>query len=200
MQRIHMKSILALPVAMLLFVSATCTAATVTYQYPDLTIVAKEEPLDSVLKSLGKEMRIYVTIPTSLSPVVNCDIQQQPVKEAFKTLLGDVSYSLEWDEKTGQLVGVTILAGGEGTAVATVSDRSTHNESVEQAASVPVVSSGGLEARPPVAQSDVAVAAHQAQIEAEEQEAQEERLKEDVERHDTEMAAYLQSLGPELSQ
>jgi hypothetical protein len=109
-----MKTILALPIAALLFVSATCMAATVTYQHPDLTIVAKEEPLDAVLKSLGKEMRIYVTIPAGLNPVVNCDIQQQPVKQAFKTLLGDVSYSLAWEEKTGRLVGLTILAGGEG--------------------------------------------------------------------------------------
>jgi hypothetical protein len=112
-----MKTILALHIGTLLFLSTTCIAATVEYQHPDLTIVAKEEPLDSVLKSLGKEMRIYVTIPTGLNPVVNCDIQRQPIRQAFKTLLGEVSYSLEWAENTGQLAGVTILAGGEGAAM-----------------------------------------------------------------------------------
>ena len=112
--RKHMKTILSLSIATLLSVSITSMAATVEYQHPDLTIVAKDEPLDSVLKSLGKEMRIYITVPTGLNPIVSCDIQQQPIKQAFKNLLGDMSYSLEWEEKTGQLAGLTILAGGEG--------------------------------------------------------------------------------------
>jgi hypothetical protein len=117
---VWMKTILALQIATLLSLSTTSMAATVEYQHPNLTIVAREEPLTAVLKSLGKEMRIYVTIPTGLDPAVNCDIQQQPVKQALKTLLGDMSYSLEWEENTGQLVGVTILAAGQGSAMATV--------------------------------------------------------------------------------
>ncbi len=96
-----MKTGLALQIASLLFVSTISMAATVDYQHPDLTIVAKEEPLDSVLKSLGKEMRIYITAPTGINTLVSCDIQHRPVKQAFKTLLGDMSYSLEWEEKTG---------------------------------------------------------------------------------------------------
>jgi hypothetical protein len=197
-----MKTILALQAATLLFVSATGMAATVTYQHPDLTIVAKEEPLDSVLKSLGKEMRIYVTTPTGLNPVVNCDIQQQPVKQAFKTLLGDASYSLEWDEKTGRLVGVTILAGSDRAAGSTVSDRPSPSQSVEQAASMSVKSSSGLEAGLPVGHSAADMAANEVQMEAEreEGEAQEVRLQEEVARHDTEMAAYMESQGIQLLQ
>ena len=107
-------------------------AATVEYQDPNLTIVAKQEPLDVVLKSLGKEMRIYITVPTGLNPVVSCDIQQQPIKQAFKTLLGDMNYSLEWEKNTGKLVGLTILAGGDGAAVANVSAKPSHAQSVEQ--------------------------------------------------------------------
>ena len=141
-----MKTILALSIATLLSVSITSIAATVDYQHPDLTIVAKDEPLDSVLKSLGKEMRIYIKIPTGLNPIVSCDIQQQPIKQAFKTLLGDMSYSLEWEEKTGKLAGLTILAGGEG--VAAVSNKPSQSQSVSQASPVPVASSNVQRATP----------------------------------------------------
>jgi hypothetical protein len=204
-----MRIILALPVATLLFISATCMAATVSYQHHDLTIVAKQEPLDSVLKSLGKEMRIYVTIPTGLNLVVNCDIQQQPVKQAFKTLLGDMSYSLEWEEKTGRLVGLTILAGGNGAVWPAISNKPTYTQSAEQAALGPVASSGELQAGLPVEQGDTAMAANEIQTEAGreeeprvavEQEAQTERLKEEAERHDHETADYLESVGLSLDQ
>ena len=103
-----MKTILALQIATLLSVSINGIAATVDYEHPDLTIVAEGEPLDSVLKSLGKEMRIYIVVPAGFNPIVSCDIQQRPIKQAFKTLLGDMSYSLEWEENTGQLAGLTI--------------------------------------------------------------------------------------------
>ena len=132
------------------------------------------------LKSLGKEMRIYITVPTGLNPVVNCDIQQQPVKQAFKTLLGDMSYSLEWEEKTGKLVGLTILAGGDGAAVANVHAKPSHAQSVEQpapvAAPAPVASTSGQGAATPVAHSDdtspmveddAAMAEHEARMETE---------------------------------
>jgi hypothetical protein len=175
-----MRTILTLSITALLSVSTTGMAATVEYQDPNLTIVAKQEPLDAVLKSLGKEMRIYITVPSGLNPVVSCDIRQQPIKQAFKTLLGDMSYSLEWEEKTGQLVGLTILAGGDGSAVANVSANPSHAQSVEQpasvAASVPVASPSGQDAGTPVASSDhalpmgeddTAMADHQARMETE---------------------------------
>jgi hypothetical protein len=168
-----MRTILALQMATLLFASMTGMAATVEYQHPDLTIVAREEPLDVVLKSLGKEMRIYVTVPTGLNPVVNCDIQQQPVKQAFKNLLGDMSYSLEWEEKTGKLVGLTILAGGEGAA-ALVPAGPSRARSMEQAAPVPGASTDKQGAGtpsdsvvpPPMGGDDTAMAEHEVRMEA----------------------------------
>lgn len=205
-----MRTILAFQIATLLFLSTTCIGATVEYQHPDLTIVAREEPLVSVLESLGKKMRIYVTIPTGVNPVINCDIQQQPINQAFKTLLGDVSYSLEWADSTGRLAGVTILAGGGEAGMAIVSDSPSQNQPMGQPASVSVASSGGLDAGLRVEQSGGGMPANEAPMEAErdegegrmveEQEAQEERLKEEVERHDSETAAYLESLGLFLDQ
>lgn len=64
--------------------SVDSIAAEVEYRHPNLTIVAQDEPLDIVLKSISKEMRIFVTTPTALNPVVNCDIRNQPIKRAFK--------------------------------------------------------------------------------------------------------------------
>jgi hypothetical protein len=148
-----MRTILVLSITTLLSLSTTSKAATVEYQHPDLTIVAKEEPLQSVLKSVGKEMRIFVTTPTGINPLVSCDIQNQPIKLAFKKLLGDMSYSLEWEEKTGQLMGLTILAGGEGAAVATTSDSKSHTQSVEQVAPAAVAGDGNQAAAKPVEQS-----------------------------------------------
>jgi hypothetical protein len=176
-----MKTILTLLVAaVLLSLSTISMAATVTYQNPDLTIVAKDEPLDAVLKSLGKEMQIYVTVPTGLNPVVNCDIQQQPVKQAFKTLLGDMSYSLQWSKKTGKLLGLTILAGGTGNAgVASVSDKGFQSQSGEQAAPAATTSvrhqgavvqgkhdTSTVSGETAVAE-DVAIAEHKARMEVE---------------------------------
>ncbi len=224
-----MKTNMTLSIATLLFVSTTSVAATVEYQDPDLTIVAREETLNTVLKSLGKEMRIYITVPTGLNPVVNCDIQQQPIKQAFKTLLGDMSYSLEWEEKTGQLVGLTILAGGDGSAVATTPDKPSHTQSVEQTAPVPVITGNpgaGTPAAPgdhapPMAEDDTAMAEHEARMEteraehearmetervehevrmAEERAAQEVRMQEEVARHDAELEADLAAEGLQLPQ
>jgi hypothetical protein len=89
-----------------------------------------------------------------------------PVKQAFRTLLGDMSYSLEWEEKTGQLVGVTILAGGDGAAVANVSAIPSHTQRVE----------------------------HEARM-VEERAVQEERMKEQMARHDAEVEAELAAEG-----
>lgn len=214
-----MKTLLALQIAILLSVSITSIAATVDYEHPDLTIVAKDEPLDSVLKSLGKEMRIYIVVPAGFNPVVSCDIQQRPIKQAFKTLLGGMSYSLEWEENTGQLAGLTILAGGGNSAVATVSNNPSRSQSVSQAAPAAVVSTGGQGAAPTAVDqggNDTAMADHQARMErhkaehearmateraehearmVEERAAQEERMEEDLVRHEAEMADYRESQG-----
>lgn len=210
-----MKTILALQIGTLLSLSTTCIAATVEYQHRHLTIVAKEEPLHSVLNALGKEMRIYVTIPTGLNPVVNCDIQQKPVKQAFKTLLGDMSYSLEWETGGERLAGLTIFSGGDRLAVAAISDSLPHKQSAEQVALPPGRNGGGLGPTPLVthgepdsslANHDTPTAEHDARMEemeartTEEQETQEARIKEEVERHDAEAAAYLDSQGIHLPQ
>lgn len=222
-----MKIILALQIATLLCAASSSMAATVDYQHPDLTIVARQEPLDTVLKSLGREMRIYITIPTGVNPVVNCDIQQQPVKQALKTLLGEMSYSLEWEQGGERLVGVTILGTGKEAAVAAVSGSPIREPGVEQAVPAAVESSVGqggtampVAQRAPdtpvapdetaMADHDAAMAEHEARMEteraehearmAEERVAQEEQMKEAVERHDAEMAAYLESQGLTLPQ
>jgi hypothetical protein len=214
-----MRTISALQLALLLSLSTNSLAAEVTYQHPYLTIVAKEEPLETVLKSLGREMRIFVTIPTGLNPAVNCDIHQQPVQQALKKLLGELSYSLEWEKSGERLVGLTILAGGGEAAVATASDSPSNRQSAKQVAPPPDGSGGGQGPDPlatqgdpdtPLADHDTAVAENNARIEgapedmearmAEEQEAQEAGMNEEVVRHDAEAAAYLESQGIHLPQ
>jgi hypothetical protein len=118
-----MKTLLTLQAAVLLLLAMGSTAAEIEYQHPNLTILAQDEPLDAVLKSVSKEMRIFVTTPTGLNPVVNCDIQNQPIELAFKKLLGDMSYSLQWKDNGETLVGLTILTG-TGNAVANTSTAS----------------------------------------------------------------------------
>lgn len=212
-----MKAIWAIQMAVLLSVSITSIAATVDYEHPNLTIVAEDEPLDSVLKSLGKEMRIYIVVPAGLNPIVSCDIQQRPIKQAFKTLLGDMSYSLEWEENTGQLAGLTILAGGGNSGVAAVSNNPSYSQSVSQATPAAGASNDGQRAAPAPADHgghDTAMADHQALMETrreehearmaadraahearmvEERAEQEERMEEDAARHEEEITAYLES-------
>ncbi len=132
-----MKTLFAFPAAVLLSFSLGAVAAEVEYQHPDLTIVAKDEPLDSVLKSVSKEMRIFVTAPTGLNPLVNCDIQSRPLKQAFKTLLGDMSYSLEWKDDGEQLVGLTILSGTGDSVADNGTDSRSAAPGVDQAATLP---------------------------------------------------------------
>ena len=151
-----MRALLTLQAAVLLFLAMGSTAAEVEYQQPNLTIVAKDEPLDSVLKSVSKEMRIFVTTPTGLNPVVNCDIQNQPIKLAFKKLLGDMSYSLQWKDNGETLVGLTILAG-TGDAVANTSTASKISApSAEQPVSS-IVHLGNQSAAVPTEQGNDAV-------------------------------------------
>jgi len=106
----------ALAVILLLGCAPCALAAEVEYQHPDLTIVAQDEPLHGVLQSLGREMRIFVTIPSGLNPRVHCNIQRQPIEQALKGLLGDVSYSLEWEAGSERLVGLTIFSSQPSTS------------------------------------------------------------------------------------
>lgn len=124
------RAILATQVAVLLSFSMDSMSARVEYQHPDITIVAVEEHLESVLRAVGEEMQIRVTLPTGLNPVVNCDIHDQPLKQALKNLLVELSYSLEWQEGNERLVGLTILAGED--EVATASKGNTHTPDMDQ--------------------------------------------------------------------
>jgi hypothetical protein len=206
----------------LLILSMGSIAAEVEYRHPNLTIVATDEPLDSVLKSVSREMRIFVTVPTGLNPSVNCDIRDLPVKQAFKKLLGDMSYSLEWRDNGEQLVGLTILAGsGESVAGTQAGSQSTvPREEPTTAASV--ASGGNQAASAPVAPgrdathtpvSDPEMAARQEEHEAlmaeeraereaemelrreEERVAHEARMAEEELRNEAEMAEYFESQG-----
>jgi hypothetical protein len=202
----------------LLLVAASSQAADVSYQHPSLTIVAKSEPLDTVLKSLGREMRIYITVPTGLNPLVNCDIQNQSIKQAFKTLLGDLSYSLEWEEGGERLVGVTILASGGESSVAAAPEPATASPAaIPPEPVVATVIESAAPAAPdgqgiPGADYDYTMAAHEARM-AQEREAheaemaqrrqeeeveREARMKDEIERHDAEVRAYVESQGIQL--
>jgi hypothetical protein len=142
-QRKSMRVSLVIHVGALLSVSAGSMAAKVEYQnLDDVTIVAVDETLDSVLKTIGKEMKITVTAPTGLNPVINCDIQNKPVKRAFKTLLGDMSYSLLFEENGERLSGLVILSGdgepSEATARQTAPQTTSPREEATQVVSIPV--------------------------------------------------------------
>jgi hypothetical protein len=105
--------------ASMLLLATTSMAATVEYQHPAVTIVAENESLESVLTALSKEMDLQVTSPLGLNPMINCDIQNQPIKQAFKNLLGELSYSLVWADDGEHLTGLVILTGdGEATIIA----------------------------------------------------------------------------------
>ena len=93
----------------LLFISPGFTAS-VDYEHPNVSIVAVDESLESVLRAVGKEMKISVTLPLGLNPTINCDIVNKPVKKALKTLLSDLSYSMQWTEGGERLVGVVIMS------------------------------------------------------------------------------------------
>jgi hypothetical protein len=199
----------------LLLLATAGDAAEVAYQHPVLTIVAKDEPLDSVLRVLGREMRIYIKVPTGLNPVVNCSIHDQSVTQALKTLLGDLSYSLEWESGGERLVGLTILSSGGESAVTAVSERievvnqpelPVVTEIGNQGAGAPIAAANphipGSDHDYTMAQHEARMArereAHEAEMAQRRQEeeiAQEARMKEEMERHDAEMRAYIEAQG-----
>lgn len=217
-------AVAAFSCGILFCMSSHAMSAEVTYDYPELTIVAKEEPLDTVLKSLGREMRIFITVPTGLNPEVTCNAQRQPVKQALKCLLGEMSYSLEWEAGGERLAGLTIFASNAQPAASTSPARSTQypaqlqdapDQAAEQSDRVPVPpGSGGsapaeADAMERALEMDMQRAEHEARM-AEEREAheaemalrrqedeiaQEERMKEETARHEAQMRAYIESQG-----
>jgi len=135
---VYIRTLLTLQVAVLACLPMGSTAAEVEYRHPNLTIVAKDEALDSVLKAVSKEMRIFVTTPAGLNPLVSSDIKNQPIKVAFKKLLGGMSYSMEWKDNGETLVGLTILAATDDIAANTSLGTTSNAPSVDQATAVPI--------------------------------------------------------------
>jgi hypothetical protein len=212
--------------AALLLVSTGGMAATVQYDHPEVTIVAEDEPLDSVLTALGREMKLTVTTPVGINPVINCDIRNQPIKRAFKSLLGELSYSLVWAEDGERLTGLVILAGdGDANEVA-VSQPQASGVSGDQVVSVSSAGGGRRSTGAPDYSGDnPQVAEHEALMEderaehearmAEEREAREAemmlkrqehevaheaRVKEERAHREAEMEAYIESQGLNLGQ
>ena len=100
---------------LILLASLVCTAAfaaEVDYQPPNLSIVANNEPLWSVLRSISDAMDITVTMPPDLNLPVTCDIENIPVERALKILLPGVSYALRWEQGGGRLTGIVLLEEG----------------------------------------------------------------------------------------
>ncbi len=98
--------------ATLLLMIPCSFAAKVDYEPPYISIVAVNESLESVLRTVGEEMQISVTLPLGLNPTINCDVENKTVQEAFKVLLGDLSYSMQWEEGGDRLAGLVIMANG----------------------------------------------------------------------------------------
>ena len=202
-----MSSSSALRIAVLLCLCTPGLAATVKYQHPDLTIVAQDEPLVSVLNSIAQEMQIRVRTPTGLNPRISCEIHSQPITQAFKQLLRGLSYTLEWEEKGQRLARLTVLTGGEGAAVAGVSASTSPTASESQATPLPVARRAGQRAEVPVKQrsnpaapsaaQDRAMAEHETRMEADraehearmatEREAMEARMAEEGRAHEATM-------------
>jgi hypothetical protein len=179
--------------AILMGYSAASMSAEVKYQHPNLTIVAEDEPLDSVLKSLGREMRIFVTVPTGFNPVVSCDVQNQSVKQALKSLLGEMSYSLEWESGGERLAGLTIFGSDAQTTAGASPARNTQYPDGETAGPQSVDNAVGQEAA--VSRSGGAIPAQvednavelTAEMDAQRAE-HEARMAEEREIHEAEMA------------
>lgn len=224
-----MKYSLAIQLVSLLSVSMASMAAKVEYQHPEVTIVAVDETLDSVLKALGKEMQITVTVPIGINPIINCDIQNRPLERAFNTLLGDISYSLVWADNGERLAGLVILSGDGEPAVTVAGTQQTSSPRAEVAekVSIPTAREYDQSAEtghnqydddPRQAEHESEMAAERLAMEArmaeereereiemeqrrqEEEIAHEVRRKEDEVRHKAWMSGYLETYSPELLQ
>jgi hypothetical protein len=183
-----MKFRLAVQVAMLL-VPVCGMAATVEYQHPDVTIVAVDESLDSVLTTLGEEMQLNVTTPLGINPIINCDIQNQPIKQAFKNLLGDLSYSLVWADDGERLTGLVIFTGDGEPGGTVVSERQSSGVTSPQLVSESSNGGGSQSAGAPPRQfeDDPRMAEHEAEMAAQRQE-HDARMAEEREAGELEMA------------
>ena len=84
-------------------------AAEVEYSHPMLRISAENESLQSVLMVLGKEMQISISRPLNFNPNVSCETGDRSVPKALRTLLRDVSYSLEWEPDGERLSAIVIF-------------------------------------------------------------------------------------------
>jgi len=94
-----------------LFSTGTIYAATVNYQPPNLTISANDEPLISVLRAIAKEMNISISYASNIDKAVTCRIEKLPVQRAFKNLLDNSNFALQWEDK--RVVGLAILPQGK---------------------------------------------------------------------------------------
>ena len=107
-----MKTIATTLILLASLVRTAAFAAEVDYQPPNLSIVATDEPLWSVLRSVSAAMDITVSMPPDLDTPVTCDIENMPVERALKILLTGVSYALRWEQGGGRLTGIVLLEEG----------------------------------------------------------------------------------------
>lgn len=205
--RVITRFLFTLWMAPLVYAPSSALAATVTYQHPHLTIVADNEPLDVVLKSIGREMRVYVQIPAGRNPMVSCDIQRQGIAQAFRTLLPDASYTLEWDDTGDRLTGLVVFPDEENSSSRHLVGSQSGNASPTRPAAIGSkasvdVANAALEDVGKDASVDTQRAheAHQARIEQEtrileEHAPREGLLAEEAAQQQAQLSALLESLG-----
>ena len=95
---------------LLLIMASTVFSAEVEYNHPSLSIIAEDEPLESVLIDLGKSMQISISTPLEFNPNVNCSIEAKSIHDAMRSLLRNISYSLEW-RTGGEYLSALIIFG-----------------------------------------------------------------------------------------
>jgi len=98
--------------------TGTAQAASVDYQPPMLSISASNEPLLSVLRTIAGTMHISISYTANLDKAVTCRIEKLPVQRAFKNLLGDHNFALQWEGK--RVVGLSILEQGRASSARAV--------------------------------------------------------------------------------
>jgi len=128
-----MKSICYISITIFIcsFLSTGVTqAATVDYQPPKLSISASNEPLISVLRAIAREMDISISYASNIDKTVTCRIAKLPVQRAFKNLLGNSNFALQWEDK--RVVGLTILQKGAASSpTTTISAENEYSDNPE---------------------------------------------------------------------
>lgn len=166
-------------------------AAEVSYTHPNVAIFAEEETLGTVLKAVGEAMDITVRIPGGIDPVINCDIQAQPISKAMKNLLSGLSYTLVWDDGGQHLRGLTILSheGGPGVDQNANTASPTAMQTTDSNPSLPERDSSTHSAQDSAGESHEAPSfVHEQQAEMEQERlAMEERAAEERAAHEEEM-------------